>query len=254
MTRHGRLDDIHTCAVVVGGTQQMGHTHDDHSAHKNAYIGVFQIFARPALRKVQTAAEQDTDECTQKRQNHHQQHGPCVQRRHHHGKACGRDVHQSAHKIAHHGGGDTGNQARVVQHAHADDLQGKHGGCQRCAEQGGKHAAHAAQSRQRQVLFMQMQQRSCFVADPAADLQRRALTARAAAEKMCDHGGNKDQRHQDDRHFLAEMHRLNNGVGTFPLHLRAAVQQHLRSHPSVKSYRLGKYGEGEDGVTIVELK
>ena len=36
--------------------------------------------------------------------------------------------------------------------------------------------------------------------------------------------------------------------------LRAAVQQHLRSHPSVKSYRLGKYGEGEDGVTIAELK
>ena len=36
--------------------------------------------------------------------------------------------------------------------------------------------------------------------------------------------------------------------------LRAAVQQHLRRHPSVKSYRLGTYGEGEDGVTIVELK
>ena len=36
--------------------------------------------------------------------------------------------------------------------------------------------------------------------------------------------------------------------------LRAAVQQHLRAHPSVKSYRLGKYGEGEDGVTIAELK
>ncbi len=36
--------------------------------------------------------------------------------------------------------------------------------------------------------------------------------------------------------------------------LRAAVQQHLRRHPSVKSYRLGTYGEGETGVTIVELK
>ncbi len=36
--------------------------------------------------------------------------------------------------------------------------------------------------------------------------------------------------------------------------LRAAVQQHLRRHPSVKSYRLGTYGEGESGVTIVELK
>ena len=36
--------------------------------------------------------------------------------------------------------------------------------------------------------------------------------------------------------------------------LRAAVQQHLKKHPSVKSYRLGVFGEGESGVTIVELK
>lgn len=36
--------------------------------------------------------------------------------------------------------------------------------------------------------------------------------------------------------------------------LRNAVQQHLRSHPSVKSFRLGVYGEGETGVTIIELK
>ena len=36
--------------------------------------------------------------------------------------------------------------------------------------------------------------------------------------------------------------------------LRAAVQQHLKTHPSVKSFRLGVYGEGENGVTIVQLK
>ena len=36
--------------------------------------------------------------------------------------------------------------------------------------------------------------------------------------------------------------------------LRAAVQQHLRTHPSVKSFRLGTYGEGEMGVTIAEMK
>lgn len=36
--------------------------------------------------------------------------------------------------------------------------------------------------------------------------------------------------------------------------LRSAVQQHLKSHPSVKSYRLGTFGEGESGVTIVEMK
>lgn len=36
--------------------------------------------------------------------------------------------------------------------------------------------------------------------------------------------------------------------------LRTAVQQHLRSHKSVRSFRLGVYGEGETGVTIAELK
>ena len=36
--------------------------------------------------------------------------------------------------------------------------------------------------------------------------------------------------------------------------LRSAVQQHLRRHKSVASFRLGVYGEGESGVTIAELK
>lgn len=36
--------------------------------------------------------------------------------------------------------------------------------------------------------------------------------------------------------------------------LRKAVHQRLKSHPSVKTFRLGVYGEGEDGVTIAELK
>lgn len=36
--------------------------------------------------------------------------------------------------------------------------------------------------------------------------------------------------------------------------LRKEVQAHLKRHPSVKSYRLGVFGEGESGVTVVELK
>ena len=59
--------------------------------------------------------------------------------------------------------------------------------------------------------------------------------------------------------FLDEavMGRLNqvtiiHGKGTGAL--RKAVHQQLKRHPYVKAYRLGLFGEGEDGVTVVELK
>ncbi len=57
-----------------------------------------------------------------------------------------------------------------------------------------------------------------------------------------------------DSALLAGLHQVTviHGKGTGAL--RAAVQAHLKTHPSVKSYRLGTFGEGESGVTIVELK
>jgi DNA mismatch repair protein MutS2 len=36
--------------------------------------------------------------------------------------------------------------------------------------------------------------------------------------------------------------------------LRAAIQAMLKQDPAVKAFRPGRYGEGENGVTVVELK
>lgn len=46
--------------------------------------------------------------------------------------------------------------------------------------------------------------------------------------------------------------RIIHGKGTGAL--RQAVGDYLKNHPNVGEYRLGKYGEGQDGVTIAKLK
>ena len=46
--------------------------------------------------------------------------------------------------------------------------------------------------------------------------------------------------------------RIIHGKGTGAL--RAAVTDYLRHHPNISEHRLGKYGEGENGVTIAKVK
>ncbi len=54
--------------------------------------------------------------------------------------------------------------------------------------------------------------------------------------------------------YLSSLHEVTiiHGKGTGVL--RAGIGEFLRHHPCVKSYRPGRYGEGEAGVTVVTLK
>ena len=65
----------------------------------------------------------------------------------------------------------------------------------------------------------------------------------------------------DDANWTAAKRRINNDrlsktveVRGDTSALRKAVQAYLRRDKTVKSFRLGNYGEGESGVTIVEFK
>ncbi len=70
---------------------------------------------------------------------------------------------------------------------------------------------------------------------------------------MVEEGIEKTDKYLDDAYLsgLAQV-TIIHGKGTGAL--RAAIQNHLKSSPHVKSFRPGTFGEGEAGVTVVELK
>ncbi len=49
-------------------------------------------------------------------------------------------------------------------------------------------------------------------------------------------------------HQITIIHGKGTGV------LRKEIQKHLKTHPSIRTFRLGTFGEGDSGVTVAELK
>ena len=71
--------------------------------------------------------------------------------------------------------------------------------------------------------------------------------------QLADEAVQNIDKYLDDAHLAGlETVTIIHGKGTGAL--RAAVQQMLRRNPHIDSYRLGRYGEGEAGVTVVTLK
>ncbi len=70
---------------------------------------------------------------------------------------------------------------------------------------------------------------------------------------LVDEAIEKADKYLDDA-YLAGLKEVTiiHGKGTGAL--RAAITNHIKRHPHVESFRLGKFGEGENGVTVVELK
>ena len=94
---------------------------------------------------------------------------------------------------------------------------------------------------------------------PRRDAPRRALNIRAAESEVDVRGMSAEEALFEVDNFLSRaimaglpsvtvIHGKGTGV------LREAVQKHLRANKRVKSVRSGVYGEGEQGVTIVELR
>ena len=90
--------------------------------------------------------------------------------------------------------------------------------------------------------------------------ESRSFALRAAISMELDirgydgEGGIQEVDRYLDEAFLAGLTEVSiiHGKGTGAL--RDAIWQFLRRHPHVDEYRMGRYGEGDAGVTVVKLK
>ncbi len=85
------------------------------------------------------------------------------------------------------------------------------------------------------------------------DMSRTASTevdvrGEAAVDAILDVDKAIDSAVMQGLHQITIIHGKGTGV------LRKEIQKHLRTHPSVRTFRLGTFGEGDSGVTVAELK
>jgi DNA mismatch repair protein MutS2 len=70
---------------------------------------------------------------------------------------------------------------------------------------------------------------------------------------MVEEGLNVVSKYLDDA-YLSGMKQVTIIHGKGSGILRSAIQKYLAKNPQVSSYRAGVFGEGDSGVTVVEIK
>ncbi len=100
----------------------------------------------------------------------------------------------------------------------------------------------------------EIKKETTYTAFKKAELKNKTVTTELDIRGFTVADGVMDAEKYIDDAVMLKLERVSiiHGKGTGVL--RAAIHSMLKKHPNVKSFRLGLFGEGEDGVTIVELK
>ena len=219
----GAGDDVHAGAVVVpGADKQRQHDHD-RAAGSDAQPCVRDAAGKEPLRAVHGHAKEDAHERAHGGERRHAQKQQLRHGRERERKLRRRDAEGVRDRERGERCDDARHERGVIKHAHADDLEREDRCRQRRAEQGREHGAHAAERGDAHVLFIEVEQLPDVAAEAAADLQCGALAPGAAAEQVRDDGRQVDRRHEQQRHLVAEVDGVDDGVGVFVFHFGQAV-------------------------------
>ena len=205
-------DGVSAAAVIIPAAHQQRQGDHCQAAHRHADEIIGQPPAHPLACGVHHHAEQDRHH-----REHHAQSGGLERRQRIHLRQprCQREhlrrcADPFCHQRGRHRRCHAGQQASGIEPAHLDDLQHEHRRRHRCAEQRRKQRRHAAQLTDAPHILpaVGVGDTAHRRADAAAQLQRRALPARRAAQQMGQRGGQEDGRSHQNRHPLLRAHRL----------------------------------------------
>ena len=219
-----RLNNVGAGAVVCGAADDEGQRNEYDAADGSPQKGVFDCSGGYALALVHHDAEQHTHHGAQHGEYDDLDYDHDVHRHKANHKAHRHDAAEPRNGVGDERRHEAGYERRVVKNTDGDDLKRKNRRRERRSEQRRKDCAHAGQRYDAHILFVKPQKRTDAVAHASADLQRRTLSSRRAAQKVRHRSRDEDYRHEQDRQALALVDGVYDVVGALALQVAYPVQ------------------------------